>query len=436
MLMANPIDLEFDRYLDELGHSQQQQAAAAGGWHSEAAVIERARQYLAKCPPAVSGQNGSAACYRVACVLRRGFGLTMDEAFDAIRDWNAACEPPWSEHELRHKLKDAEKADGPLNYLRATKPENFERVKVPAYSQPKAKKTEPQETPAEERIVRTTLREAAMEHLARLQDGTPKLIRTGIQELDYAVGGGFEFGEMVVVGARPGHGKSAFAMQALDYMIASGTPCAMMSEEMSKLMLGKRITQLASDIPEHEWAAKFNSLTGQLERHFSNRAECHIVQHTRDVYTMAEEIGTLVKTEGVRIVCVDYLQLLKNAKKSRYEIVTESSVVLRQCCSENKVLMFALAQIGRGLESRESFIPNMSDLKESGQIEQDADVVLFLVWPHKIQSSESVDDYWLYVAKNRSRETKRYTIQMRFEASRQRIVSAGPADAAETQWAI
>jgi archaellum biogenesis ATPase FlaH len=420
--MANPIDLEFDRYLDELGHSQQQQAAAAGGWHSEAAVIERARQYLAKCPPAVSGQNGSAACYRVACVLRRGFGLTMDEAFDAIRDWNAACEPPWSEHELRHKLKDAEKADGPLNYLRATKPENFERVKVPAYSQPKAKKTEPQETPAEERIVRTTLREAAMEHLARLQDGTPKLIRTGIQELDYAVGGGFEFGEMVVVGARPGHGKSAFAMQALDYM--------------SKLMLGKRITQLASDIPEHEWAAKFNSLTGQLERHFSNRAECHIVQHTRDVYTMAEEIGTLVKTEGVRIVCVDYLQLLKNAKKSRYEIVTESSVVLRQCCSENKVLMFALAQIGRGLESRESFIPNMSDLKESGQIEQDADVVLFLVWPHKIQSSESVDDYWLYVAKNRSRETKRYTIQMRFEASRQRIVSAGPADAAETQWAI
>jgi archaellum biogenesis ATPase FlaH len=436
MLMANPIDLEFDRYLDELGHSQQQQAATAGGWHSEAAVIERARQYLAKCPPAVSGQNGSAACYRVACVLRRGFGLTMDEAFDAIRDWNAACEPPWSEHELRHKLKDAEKADGPLNYLRATKPENFERVKVPAYSQPKAKKTEPQETPAEERIVRTTLREAAMEHLARLQDGTPKLIRTGIQELDYAVGGGFEYGEMVVVGARPGHGKSAFAMQALDYMIASGTPCAMMSEEMSKLMLGKRITQLASDIPEHEWAAKFNSLTGQLERHFSNRAECHIVQHTRDVYTMAEEIGTLVKAEGVRIVCVDYLQLLKNAKKSRYEIVTESSVVLRQCCSENKVLMFALAQIGRGLESRESFIPNMSDLKESGQIEQDADVVLFLVWPHKIQSSESVDDYWLYVAKNRSRETKRYTIQMRFEASRQRIVSAGSADAAETQWAI
>ena len=434
--MANPIDLEFDRYLDELGHGQQQQAASSGGWHSEAAVIERARQSLAKCPPAVSGQNGSAACYRVACVLRRGFGLTMDEAFDAISDWNAACEPPWSEHELRHKLKDAEKADGPMNYLRATKPENFARVKVPTYSQPKAKNHDPQETPAEERIVRTTLREAAMEHLARLRDGTPKLIRTGIQELDYAVGGGFEFGEMVVVGARPGHGKSAFAMQALDYMIGSGVPCAMMSEEMSKLMLGKRITQLASDIPEHEWAAKFSSLTGQLERHFSSRAECHIVQHTRDVYTMAEEIGALVKSEGVRIVCVDYLQLLKNAKKSRYEIVTESSVVLRQCCSENKVLMFALAQIGRGLELRESFIPNMSDLKESGQIEQDADVVLFLVWPHKIQSSESVNDYWLYVAKNRSRETKRYTIQMRFEASRQRIVSADPADAAETQWAI
>ena len=426
--MANKNDAqsEFDKFLDELGHREA--VAAPGGWHSESAIIQRAMQYIAKMPAAVSGQNGSAACFRVACVLRKGFGLTLDEAMEAIGDWNATCEPPWSEYELKHKLEDAAKADGPSNYLRATKPENFSKVRVPDYRPQQARKPAEQESQPEDRVVRTTLREAALEHLARLQQGTPKLIKTGIVELDYAVGGGFEFGEMVVVGARPGHGKSAFAMQAVDSLIRDGIPCAMMSEEMSTMMLGKRITQLASDIPEAQWASEYANLAGQMDRHFAARANCHIVQHTRDVYTMAEEITTLVKTEGVRIVCVDYLQLLKNAKKSRYEIVTESSVVLRQCCSENKVLMFALAQIGRGLESRESYIPNMSDLKESGQIEQDADVVLFLVWPHKINTQESPDDYWVYVAKNRSRETKRFTLGMKFEPHRQRIVSAPKDD--------
>jgi hypothetical protein len=84
---------------------------------SRAEIIERAKAYAATEPPAISGQNGHGRCFHVACQLVIGFGLNEEEAFQAIQDWNARCEPPWSEKELRHKLKDADKAPGERGYL-------------------------------------------------------------------------------------------------------------------------------------------------------------------------------------------------------------------------------------------------------------------------------------------------------------------------------
>ena len=72
--------------------------------------IERARQYISKIPPAVSGQNGHDVTFHVASVLTQGFSLSVDEALAAIQDWNNTCSPPWSVKELRHKLKQAAKS--------------------------------------------------------------------------------------------------------------------------------------------------------------------------------------------------------------------------------------------------------------------------------------------------------------------------------------
>jgi len=105
-------------------------------WDQSGAVIGRAIKYLEKMPIAVDGNNGSAACFRVACVLRKEFALSIDESLEAIRDWNAACKPPWSEKELRHKLDGAGKVSGPSGYLRQTKPEAWQSVKVPEYPEP------------------------------------------------------------------------------------------------------------------------------------------------------------------------------------------------------------------------------------------------------------------------------------------------------------
>lgn len=96
------------------GHTQQRQRTG-----SAVDVLERARKYLEKIPPAIDGQGGSKDCFRAACVLVKGFDLGQEEAFAAIQDWNSTCQPPWSEKELRHKIADADRAADtqPRGYL-------------------------------------------------------------------------------------------------------------------------------------------------------------------------------------------------------------------------------------------------------------------------------------------------------------------------------
>ena len=74
------------------------------------AIIERARRYVAKCPPAISGQGGHNATFHVACVLVHGFDLPDSDALVVMKEWNTCCVPPWSEAELIHKLKSARTA--------------------------------------------------------------------------------------------------------------------------------------------------------------------------------------------------------------------------------------------------------------------------------------------------------------------------------------
>src|SRR5207249_3918801 len=84
-----------------------------------ATIIERARRYVWKCDPAVSGQGGHDQTFHVACVLVHGFDLSDTEALRVFLEWNASCSPPWSEAELVHKIKSARGASHkyPLGYL-------------------------------------------------------------------------------------------------------------------------------------------------------------------------------------------------------------------------------------------------------------------------------------------------------------------------------
>lgn len=74
---------------------------------SHVAAVERAKRYLKSVPPAIAGQHGDLHTFRVCCRMVRGFALNDDEALDALAEWNTRCEPPWSAHELRDKLRRA-----------------------------------------------------------------------------------------------------------------------------------------------------------------------------------------------------------------------------------------------------------------------------------------------------------------------------------------
>jgi putative DNA primase/helicase len=92
--------------------------------HDRARVIERARKYVAKMDPAISGQRGHDRTYHVACTLILDFGLNVNEAFPVIAEWNAACQPPWSEADLRRKLAEADKLEDERGTLLRTDGEN------------------------------------------------------------------------------------------------------------------------------------------------------------------------------------------------------------------------------------------------------------------------------------------------------------------------
>lgn len=411
--------------LSEYGSAQPLEYHHQRDFRSEDAVVERAAKYVEKMPSAISGENGHARTFHVACVLVKGFELTTEQAMSILRDYNARCDPPWTEHELQHKLDDAQKATGQSGYLRNAKPDRWDSVTVPEYREPKPKQ-KPTEKVERSKPTRRSLRDAVKQSIEHSATGKKNLIDLGIPALNRAIGGGAEFGEMIMIAARPSHGKSAMALQMIDQMTADGIPCAFFSEEMNALTVGKRVLQYVVSTPETLWNANRPKIEADVESHFQSRAECEVIENCRTAERVAEEIRELA-AKGVKAVVVDYVQLLSSSG-NRFETVTANSVILRKVCTETGVLLIVLAQMSRAIEGRDSFVPKTSDLRESGQLEQDADVLLFLVWPWKLDSEKPKNEYVVFVAKNRNREIVDVVVQCNFDPARQKISGAGPTE--------
>ena len=379
------------------------------------AVTERARKYLAKMPPAISGQGGHDATFRAACVLVLGFGLSTSEALGLLLEWNLSCQPPWSERELQHKVDDAARQPGERNYLRNVSPERWSSVSLPAYK--------PDPTAIKQQPRATTLVQAATDHLERVKSGHGELVELGLGEVDYAIGGGVEFGEMIIIAGRPSHGKSAVALQCIHSWTYNQRPSLMISEEMSALALGKRALQYISDEPQEHWKTSNKSVADELRYYSEKHATCIVVESCGTSEAVVEQIHKAVEEHNIQCAVVDYAQLLRSHGKDRYEQITNTSIALRQAASRYKIVLVALAQLNREIEKRKQFAPLMSDLKETGQLEQDADVILFLVWPHRIDSKNPPDEYKFYVAKNRNRPINQPVVTCRFMPSRQMITA-------------
>lgn len=210
-------------------------------------------------------------------------------------------------------------------------------------------------------------------------------ISTGFSDLDRLTAG-FQPGEMIIVAARPSMGKTAFSLNlATHAALKEKKNVAFFSVEMSKETLMLRLLALESEIsmsdmrvgkvPDKSWT-KLIDVASKL-----SGIQLYIDDSSGvSPYEIRAKCRRLKKQQGLDMIIVDYLQImdLKQKVESRERAVSEMSRMLKAIAKELNVPIIALAQLNRGVEGRTDRRPLLSDLRESGSIEQDADVIMML----------------------------------------------------------
>jgi replicative DNA helicase len=190
---------------------------------------------------------------------------------------------------------------------------------------------------------------------------------------------------------------------------------------MSRVALGKRVLQFATGSGEDDWKLQPQMISEDIEKHFFDKAPIYVVESCGTMERAAASIRQHVEQHGVKLVLVDYGQLLQSRGNSKYEQTSATSIALRQITNELKITSIVLCQLNRSVDGRDKAIPRMGDLRDSGQLEQDADVIVFLCWPHRVDSTKPEHEYQMFIAKNRSRPIVVPALQCRFYPNRQML---------------
>ena len=270
----------------------------------------------------------------------------------------------------------------------------------------------------------STLIKGALENIETLRNKEDGLsgIPSGFTNLD-RVTSGWQQSDLVICAARPGMGKTAFALtMARNIAVEHNTPIGFFSLEMSSEQLVNRLiaseAELGAsklrkgDLADHEMV--------QLHEKIKHLSEAPIFIDDTPALTIFElraKARRLVKNHGVKIIMIDYLQLMQAGGNSgnREQEISTISRSLKGIAKELKIPVIALSQVNRGVESRTgvgSKRPMLSDLRESGAIEQDADIVTFIYRPeyYKIYEWDNGDDSRgqgeLIIAKHRNGSLK------------------------------
>ena len=252
-------------------------------------------------------------------------------------------------------------------------------------------------------------------------------VSTGYTELDKLLSG-FQPSELLILAARPSQGKTALALNiAENISIRAGSPVAFFSLEMSKESLLQRLVASVAQIDAHKFR------TGHLSRDdWRKMTEALGAISSAPLWiddagsTSVLEIGAkarrLKRDKGLAMVVVDYLQLITGRGRfnNRQEEVSSISRGLKGLAKELQIPVLVLSQLTRAPE-REERGPQLSDLRESGAIEQDADVVMFIYRPHwsKMEASpEERDQAEIHVAKQRNGPTDKVRFVFRSRLTR------------------
>ncbi len=276
---------------------------------------------------------------------------------------------------------------------------------------------------------------AVLDNLQELQNTTGLSgVPSGYPSID-RITQGWQKSDLIILAARPSVGKTAFALNiARNAAVESNMPVAVFSLEMSADQLGKRLITTESGLSgekikggvkleQYEWV--------QLEDTLKRLAKAPLyIDDTPGIPIMEfrTKAKRLVKQKGVRLIVVDYLQLMQGPvelRGLREQEVAAISRTLKATAKELNIPIIALSQLSRNAVQRTGGTgkPQLSDLRESGSIEQDADMVIFIHRPDFVGMSENPEDRekaYIVIAKHRNGEV--CDIEMKYKANQVKFI--------------
>lgn len=245
-------------------------------------------------------------------------------------------------------------------------------------------------------------------------DGSLRGVASGFYDLDN-ITSGFQNSDLIIVGARPSLGKSTLALDfARNAAKESGLPVGIFTLEMSKDQVVDRL--IASEAGISLWKLRTGRLSSDGEDNDFERIQTALDNLARSnifiddassptVLQIRAMARRLQAEKGLGLLIVDYLQLIRPSRNydNPVQQITEISRNLKGLARELKIPVIALSQLSRGVEGRPDQRPKLSDLRESGSIEQDADLVLFIYREDRVKrDTEKKNIAEIIVAKHRN----------------------------------
>ncbi|MEX2624833.1 MAG: replicative DNA helicase [Acidimicrobiia bacterium] len=271
----------------------------------------------------------------------------------------------------------------------------------------------------------------AIEHIEALEANGAEItgLSTGFVDLDKKLAG-LQKANLVVIAGRPSMGKSALTLNVATHIAGTGKVVAIFSLEMAKEEVVQRILSSVGKVESSKLR------TGQLGNQWDRLVSAANRMYKTPIYVddssvvMVTDIRAkcrrLKRVKGLDLVVVDYLQLMQGStRENRQQEIAEISRGLKNLARELEVPIIAVSQLNRSVESREDRRPRLSDLRESGALEQDADVVVF-IYRHEYYHPDDIEKRGtaeIIIAKHRAGATG--TVEMTFMPDFTRFADLG-----------
>ena len=237
-----------------------------------------------------------------------------------------------------------------------------------------------------------------------IEKGNRTRVSTHIRTLDYYTYGGFGGGNLVILAARPSVGKTTIAMQIAQAASADLNRTLVFSLEMTKQELVQRLIQSTGLISQYQFCT--NTIDWEnYEKAISQviNGDLLINDEAYNINEIRQKIVIACQTQKIKMVMIDYLQLIKgaNPRLSKADQVGEVTSILKQTAKQCNIPILVLAQLNRASAS-ENRSPQLYDLRDSGSIEQDADIVIMLERPRNELGNIADNKIDMWIRKNRA----------------------------------